>query len=56
MENKYIKPIIEIMYTDFDKVFLVNHSEPEITSNIGSNENKTFDEEEQQSNINLWEE
>ena len=58
MKLKYIKPITEIITVDLDKSILINHSEPEITSNIGSNENNTFEDDDDLINIksNLWDE
>ena len=57
MKLHYIKPTTEIIYINPDTNILLNHSEPEITSNIGANENNIFDEDEE-TNIdtkNLWE-
>ncbi len=58
MKLKYIKPITDIITVDIDKSILINHSEPEITSNIGSNENNTFEDDTDdyniQSHVNLW--
>jgi len=53
----YIKPIIEITYNTYTDNILINHSEPEITSNIGANENNTFDNiEDNNIKTNLWDE
>ena len=58
MKKFYLKPITEIIISNIDKNILVNHSEPEITSNIGTNENNTFEDINNDNNIeiNLWEE
>lgn len=57
MKLKYIKPITEIITVDLDKSILINHSEPEITSNIGSNENNTFEDDDIMNiKSNLWDE
>jgi hypothetical protein len=59
MKLKYIKPITDIIIVNIDKSILMNHSEPEITSNIGSNENNTFDEDDNDfisTKSNLWDE
>ena len=57
MKLKYIKTITEIITVDLDKSILINHSEPEITSNIGSNENNTFEDDDLiDIKSNLWDE
>lgn len=59
MKLKYIKPITDLIIVNIDKSILMNHSEPEITSNIGSNENNTFDEDDNDfisTKSNLWDE
>ena len=55
MKLHYIKPEIEVIYVNLDKIILINHSEPEITSNIGANENDLFEEDENNYKVNLWE-
>lgn len=56
MKRLYLKPISELIVTNIDKNILVNHSEPEITSNIGANENNTFEDSDDDNDIeiNLW--
>ena len=57
MKKPYLKPICEIFNINIDKNILINHSEPEITSNIGVNENSTFeDSDEDIIKTNLWDE
>ena len=58
MKLHYIKPMIEIIYIGTCENILINHSEPEITSNIGVNENNTFEETDEDVNMtnkSLWE-
>lgn len=56
MKIRYLKPITETISVDVNKYILINHSEPEITSNIGSNENNVFEDEDNNMKVNLWDE
>lgn len=57
MKLQYITPQTEIIYIGINEKILMNHSEPEITSNIGANENSTFeDSDEDIIKTNLWDE